>query len=68
VFLVSSEEREKMKARQIFAHVDGFDARTGSGTYQQAAQLPPGRYCLVLLDESKSRSVVEVSAHLGDLK
>lgn len=67
-FLVSGEEREKMKARQTFAHVEGFDARSGSGSYQQAAQLPPGRYSLVLLDESKSRSVVEVSAQLSDLK
>jgi hypothetical protein len=68
VFLVSFEEREKMKARQIFAHLDGFDGRTSSGSYQQAAPLPPGRYCLVLLDESKSRTVVEVSAQLSDLK
>jgi len=67
-FLVSQEEREKMLARQTFAHVEGFDARTSTGSYQQSAQLPPGRYCLVLLDENASRSVVEVNAHLGDLK
>ena len=68
MFLVPPEEREKMKARQTFAHVEGFDAKTAAGSCQRAAQLPPGRYCLVLLDESASRSVVEVSAHLSDLK
>ena len=68
VFLVSSEEREKMKAHQTFAHVDGFDGSATSGIYRQAALLSPGRYCLVLLDESKSHSVVQVSAQLSDLK
>jgi hypothetical protein len=68
VFLVSAEECEKMKARQVFAHIDGFDARPSSGSHQQAGRLPAGRYCLVLLDESKSRSVVAVNAHLSDLK
>jgi hypothetical protein len=67
-FLVSGEECEKMKAHQIFTHLDGFDARISSGNYHQAARLPAGRYSLVLLDESKSRSVVEVSAQLTDLK
>ena len=68
VFLVPPEDHEKIKTRQTFAHVDGFDARTSSGSYQQAAHLPAGRYTLVLLDESKSRSVVEVNARLSDLK
>ncbi len=67
-FLVTAEEREKMKAREIFTHVEGFDVKTSSGTNQKAAELSPGRYSLVLLDESKSRSVVEVKAHLTDLK
>lgn len=67
-FLVSPEEREKMKARQTFAHVDGFDAKTSSGSYQQAAELSPGRYCLVILDEGASRAVVGVNAQLTDLK
>jgi hypothetical protein len=68
VFLVPPEEIEKMKARQTFKHVEGFDAKTTSGSYQQAAEVAPGRYSLVLLDESMSRSVVEVRANLTDLK
>lgn len=67
-FLVAPEEVEKMKAGQTFKHVEGFDAKTSSGSYQQAAEVDPGRYSLVLLDESMSRSVVEVRAHLSDLK
>lgn len=67
-FLLTAEGREKMKARENVAHVEGFDAKTSSGTYQQAAELSPGRYSLVLLDEGKSRSVVEVKAQLSDLK
>jgi hypothetical protein len=68
VFLVSPEERVKMDARQTFRHVHGFDAKTTSGNYQRTAELPPGRYCMVILDESGSRSIVEVKAHLGNLK
>jgi hypothetical protein len=68
VFLVPPEEVEKMKARQTFKHVEAFDAKTTSGSYQQAAQIPSGRYCLVLLDESMSRGVVQVRAQLSDLK
>lgn len=67
-FLVTAEERQKMEARETFAHVEGFDGRTGSGTYQQAKELSPGRYTLVLLDENRSRSVVSVKARLTDLK
>lgn len=68
VFLVPPEEREKMKARQTIKHVEGFDARTTSGNYQQAAEVAPGLYTLVLLDESMSRGVVQVQANLSDLK
>ena len=68
VFLVPPEELEKMKARQTFKHVEGFDAKTTTGTYEQAAEVGPGRYSLVLLDESMSRSVVQVRANLSDLK
>ena len=67
-FLVPPEELEKMKAHQTFKHVEGFDAKTTTGTYQQAAEVAPGRYSLVLLDESVSRSVVQVRANLSDLK
>ena len=68
VFLVPPEERGKLKAREICAHVDGFDDKTAAGSYQRAAQLPPGNYSLVLLDENKSRSVVQVNARLTDLR
>lgn len=67
-FLVPPEELEKMKARQTFKHVEGFDAKTTTGSYQQAAEVAPGRYSLVLLDESVSRGVVQVRANLSDLK
>jgi len=67
-FLVPPGEVEKIKAHQTFKHVEGFDARTTSGSYQQAAELAPGRYSLVLLDESMSRSVVQVRATLSGLK
>ena len=68
VFLVPPEERGKLKAGEICAHVDGFDDKTSAGSYQRAVQLPPGNYSLVLLDENKSRCVVQVSARLTDLK
>lgn len=67
-FLVPPEEVEKIKARQTFKHVEGFDAKTTSGSCQQAAEVAAGRYSLVLLDESMSRSVVQVRANLSDLK
>jgi hypothetical protein len=67
-FLVPPEELEKMKTRQTFKHVKGFDAKTTSGSCQQAAEVAPGRYSLVLVDESMSRSVVQVRAKLSDLK
>ena len=68
VFLVPPEERAKVEAGKAFKHVPGFDAKTTSGTYLRTAQLPAGRYAMVLLDESGSRSVVQVSAHLSGLK
>jgi hypothetical protein len=68
VFLVPPEERAKMQAGKAFKHVPGFDAKTTSGTYLRSAQLPAGRYAMVLLDESGSRSVVQVNAHLRGLK
>jgi hypothetical protein len=67
-FLVPPEELEKMKTRQTFKHVEGFDAKTTSGSCQQAAEVAPGRYSLVLVDESMSRGVVQVRANLSDLK
>jgi hypothetical protein len=68
VFLVPPEELAKMETGQTFKHVPGLDAKTTSGSYRRAAKLPAGRYSLVLLDESGSRSAVDVKAHLGDLK
>ena len=68
VFLVPPEDIEKMKTGQTFKHVEGFDAKTTTGSYEQAAEVAPGCYSLVLLDESKSRSVVDVRANLSDLK
>jgi hypothetical protein len=67
-FLVPPEEIEKMKAGQTFKHVEGFDVKSTSGSCQQAGEVDPGRYSLVLLDESMSRSAVEVRAHLSNLK
>lgn len=67
-FLVPPEEVEKIKARQTFKHVEGFDVKTSAGTCQQAAQVSSGRYCLVLLDDSVSRSVVQVRAQLTGLE
>lgn len=67
VFLLTEEERDKMKAGKTCAHVEGFDAKMSSGTYRQEAEVAPGRYTLVLLDENKSRGVVEVNARLSNL-
>lgn len=68
VFLVPPEERAKMDAGQTFTHVTGLDARTTSGRYRRGARLPGGAYRLFLLNESGSRCVVDVNAHLSDLK
>lgn len=68
VFLVPPEECAKMRTGKTFKHVPGFDAKTTSGSYQRTARLPAGNYAIVLLDESGSRSVVTVNAHLNALK
>jgi len=68
VFLVPPEERAKMDAGETFTHVVGFDAKTTSGSYRRTARLPGGAYRLFLLNESGSRYVVDVNAHLSDLK
>ncbi len=68
VFLLTEEERVKMKAGKTCAHVEGFDAKVSSGIYRQEAEVAPGRYTLVLLDENKSRGVVEINARLSNLK
>lgn len=67
-FVVPREEFEKMKTRQTCKHVEGFDAKSANGNYQQAAEVAPGCYSLVLLDESMSHSVIQVRAQLTDLK
>ena len=68
VFLLTEDERDKMKAGKTCTHVEGFDAKVSSGTYRQEAEVAPGRYTLVLLDENKSRGVVEINARLSNLK
>ena len=60
-----------MNAKQTFAHLDGFDGHL-TEKYQRTAPLPPGKYCLVLMDKSSgplgsSRTPVHVRAHLGKL-
>jgi hypothetical protein len=67
-FLVPPDEVKRIKAHQTFKHVEGFDAKSTSGSHQQAAEIAPGRYSLVLLDESMSRSVVQVRVNLSGLK
>lgn len=72
VFLVAPEELAKMKARQTFAHLEGFDGNL-SAKYRRSARLSPGRYCLVLMDKSPgrlnaSRADAQISVRLTDLK
>jgi hypothetical protein len=72
VFLVAPEELAKMKARQTFAHLEGFDGNL-SAKYRRSARLLPGRYCLVLMDKTPgrlnaSRADAQVSVRLTDLK
>jgi hypothetical protein len=71
VFVVAPKELARMKAKQTFAHLDGFDAHL-TEKYQRTASLPPGKYCLVLMDKSSgplgsSRTPIQVRAHLGKL-
>ena len=68
VFLVPPGERAKMDAGQTFTHVPGLDDKTCSGSYRRTVRLPGGAYRLFLFDESGSRFVVDVNAHLSDLK
>ena len=72
-FVVAPEEYVKMKAKQTFEHVEGFDADSPSSHYQRSARLPPGRYSLVLMDQSSgllpsSSLAVSVTARLTELK
>jgi len=72
VFLVAPEELAKMKARQTFAHLEGFDGNL-SAKYRRSARLSPGRYCLVLMDKTPgrlnaSRADAQVSVRLSELK
>ena len=71
IFVVSRNELDKMNAKQLFAHLDGFDAHL-TKKYQRAARLPPGKYCLVLTDKSSEpidsfRTPIHVHAHLSEL-
>jgi hypothetical protein len=61
----------KMKAKQTFAHVGGFDANQ-TKEYRRSGRLAPGKYGLVLMDRSaqalsSSSSAILVSARLGEL-
>lgn len=71
IFVVSPSEIAKMNAKQLFAHLDGFDAHL-TEKYRRTARLPPGKYCLVLTDKSSgpidsSRTPIHVHAHLSEL-
>src|SRR5262249_30604159 len=72
VFLVAPEELVKMKARQTFAHLEGFDGHV-SDQYRRSARLSAGRYCLVLMDGSPgtrraSKAEAQVRVRLNDLQ
>ena len=71
IFVVPPNELARMNAKQTFAHLDGFDAHL-TEKYQRTARLPPGKYCLVLMDESSgplgsSRTPIHVHARLSEL-
>jgi len=71
VFVVAPSELPKMNAKQTFAHLDGFDGHV-TEKYQRTTRLPPGKYCLVLMDKSSrplnsSRTPIQVRARLSEL-
>jgi hypothetical protein len=71
VFVVPPNEIAKMKARQTFTHLEGFDAQL-TEKYQHSARLAPGKYCLVLMDKSSGRlgsgrTTIQVRARLSEL-
>jgi len=71
IFVVSPSELAKMNAKQTFAHLDGFDAQLKE-KYQRSAWLPPGKYCLVIMDKSSgqlgsARTSIHVHARLNEL-
>ena len=72
VFLVAPDELVKMKAKQTFAHMTGFDANR-IRKYRRSERLTAGKYCLVLMDRSPGRlsssiTDIQVGARLSQLE
>jgi len=71
VFMVAPDQLIKMKARQTFSHLRGFDSNR-TRRYLRSARLAPGKYGLVLMNQSSGSAPpklpVQVSARLVGLK
>jgi hypothetical protein len=68
VFMVGPDQLPKMKAKQTFAHLKGFDT-SRTTRYLRSARLAPGRYGLVIMSQSSAPVLdVQVSARLIGLK
>ena len=68
VYLVTPDQIEKIKSKQGFRHIEGFEADK-TKSYRRSGRVASGSYYLVLLDKtlgvlSQKSSDIQVRAHL----